>query len=111
ALLLVPASAVAGTRPKCPDGSLLLAGSKGKPKCKAIKVGKARPAKPADAQGQLGQVADALRSSLALVPGARTRLDKKLGRARATKVLNLALDGWEKPKARARAAAVETQTF
>jgi hypothetical protein len=115
-----PAGAAKVRAPACPAGSLVLKGTKAKPRCAPIRLGRARPATPGDARAQLGQVADALRQALVLVPGATSKLDRKAGKARRVKLVALALDGWERPsgsgrtaraRARAHAADATTTTF
>lgn len=112
-VVLLPAGAQAKG---CKPGQVPKQGTAKKVVCVAFNLPKgARPAAPPrTAQGELAQVTDQLQTALALVPGARARLDRTVGRRRASKVVALALEGWQRRAGIAAATPVgapQTQSF
>lgn len=117
-VVLVPAGAAqAAKRPAgCKPGQVPKKGSTKKVVCVrfALPKGTRPAAAPRTAQGELGQLTDQLQDALELTPGARARLDKQLGRRRASKVIALALEGWQKQAGIAAAppsGEKQTQSF
>src|SRR5689334_11344196 len=81
-VLLAPAGAQAKG---CKPGQVPKKGTTKKVVCVAFELPKGtRPAAaPRTAQGELAQLTDQLRTALSLTPGARARLDRRVGKRRA----------------------------
>jgi hypothetical protein len=138
-LLVVAGPAPAAAKPPvpkkatCPSGKVpAITGSgararfaldaKGKVRCATAKrvTAKALPTPSATPGGQLGAVADQLRQTLAIRPEATARLERRIGAARARRLVAVALTSWRtraasasagRAASRAHTAATQSQTF
>ncbi|WP_445152700.1 hypothetical protein [Baekduia sp. Peel2402] len=116
-VVLVPntaASAAAKQASGCKAGQVPKKSAK-KVVCTTFKLpaGAKPAAAPRSAQGELAQLTDQLQTALELVPKARAKLDKRVGKKRTGKVVALALEGWQKKAgiAAAPSGQVTTQSF
>jgi hypothetical protein len=114
-LAAAPSGAQAAAKKKtatCKAGQVPKAGKKTVVCVKLTLPKGAKPAGPAKApQGQLAQITDQLQTALELSPKARARLEKKIGKKRAGKLVDLALEGWQKKAGIAAATETKTQSF
>jgi hypothetical protein len=114
-VVLVPAGAAPAAKKAagCKPGFVPKKGSTKKVVCVkfTLPAGTRPAAAPRTAQGELAQITDQLQAALDLNPAARARLDKKVGKRRASKVVALALEGWQKKAGIAAATQSQTQSF
>src|SRR4051794_33064363 len=97
AVLAPEASAAAKQALRCPDAKVpKVANGRFTGKCVAApKPKKASiPVPSASRSAQLGAIADQLEQALAIQPKALARLEKKIGRKRAQRLIALGLDSW-----------------